>query len=240
MIGTLLNVTGMLVGGAVGLTRSKVLPLAAESYLKIILAALTVFYGLRLTWLSLNGSAYQLLKQGLILVGALIVGRLTGRLLRLQTISNCFGKGAQERMMQGKSIGENRVTAAFKASTVLFCLAPLGMVGAVADGLSAYFYPLAIKAAIDGFATMGLVLMLGWGVMLAVVPVLAVQGTITLVSANLLSPFLAAHGLLDSVNSVAGVLIFCVSLIMLGLKRIELADYLPSLAVAPLLTWLCH
>jgi uncharacterized membrane protein YqgA involved in biofilm formation len=29
-----------------------------------------------------------------------------------------------------------------------------------------------------------------------------------------------------------------VALVMLDLKRIELADYLPSLAVAPLLTWL--
>jgi len=32
-------------------------------------------------------------------------------------------------------------------------------------------------------------------------------------------------------------LIFCVAMIILGLKKIEVADYFPSLALAPLLTW---
>ena len=238
MIGTILNVAGILVGGIAGLTRSKVLPIATESYLKIVLAALTVFYGLRLTWLSFNGSALQILKQCVILIVALIAGRLLGRFLRLQRISNHFGKQAQDRMMKGQIQAESQISAAFKTSTVLFCLAPLGIVGAVVDGLSTYFYPLLIKAAIDGFAAMGLVLTLGWGVILATVPVLAVQGTICLLCSHLLQPFLAAHGLLDPVNSVAGVLVFCVSLIMLGLKRVELADYLPSLVIAPLLAWM--
>jgi len=33
-------------------------------------------------------------------------------------------------------------------------------------------------------------------------------------------------------------LVFCVALIILELKKVELADYLPSLLIAPLLTWL--
>jgi len=33
-------------------------------------------------------------------------------------------------------------------------------------------------------------------------------------------------------------LIFCVALIVLEIKKIALADYLPSLLVAPLLAWL--
>ena len=74
--------------------------------------------------------------------------------------------------------------------------------------------------------------------MLSALPVLVFQGTLTLVSQRLLEPFLSAHGLLASVNGTCGLLIFSVALVMLGLKRIELADYLPSLAVAPLLTWL--
>jgi len=56
--------------------------------------------------------------------------------------------------------------------------------------------------------------------------------------ANLVGPFLAAHELTASVNAVSGLLVFSVALVMLGLKKIELTDYLPSLAVAPLLTWL--
>jgi len=73
--------------------------------------------------------------------------------------------------------------------------------------------------------------------MLAALPVLAFQGTITLVCVQFLKPVLETHGLIDSVNAVGGLLVFCVALVILELKRVELADYLPSLAFAPLLTW---
>jgi uncharacterized membrane protein YqgA involved in biofilm formation len=86
----------------------------------------------------------------------------------------------------------------------------------------------------DGLAAMGFVSVFGYGVLLAAIPVLAYQGTLTLIVARL-EPFLHAHGLVDSVNSVNGMLIFCVSLIVLELKRIQLADYLPSLLVAPVI-----
>jgi uncharacterized protein len=76
----------------------------------------------------------------------------------------------------------------------------------------------------------------GPGVLLSAVPVLAVQGTITLIAARIVEPTLQLHNLVDSVNAVGGLLVFSVALVMLGLKRIALADYLPSLIVAPLLT----
>jgi uncharacterized protein len=241
VIGTLLNVAGILAGGLAGRLRAKVLPVATESYLRLALAAFTLFYGLRLSWTSLGGSALHILKQVLALLLALMVGRLTGRLLRLQKLSNRLGHAAQQRLMGGQSGGESRFSAAFKTSSVLFCLPPLGIVGALVDGLNqpGYFYPLAIKAVIDGLASMALVLTLGWGVLVAAIPVLAVQGTISLACASLLHPLLSTHaGMIDSINCVAGVLFCAVALIMLGVKRIELTDYLPSLAVAPVLTWL--
>jgi uncharacterized membrane protein YqgA involved in biofilm formation len=59
--------------------------------------------------------------------------------------------------------------------------------------------------------------------------------------AALLRPALAhqALPLIDSINATDGLLIFCVALIILQIKKVALAEYLPSLAVAPLLTrWL--
>jgi uncharacterized membrane protein YqgA involved in biofilm formation len=80
--------------------------------------------------------------------------------------------------------------------------------------------------------------MFGPGVMLAAVPVLVFQGSLTLICARVLQPWLQAHGnLTDSVNATAGLLVFCVALIIFELKKIEVTDYLPSLAYAPLLTW---
>jgi uncharacterized membrane protein YqgA involved in biofilm formation len=37
-------------------------------------------------------------------------------------------------------------------------------------------------------------------------------------------------------NAVGGLLVFCVAMIILDIKKLSLADYLPSLAFAPLLT----
>ena len=46
--------------------------------------------------------------------------------------------------------------------------------------------------------------MFGWGVVLAALPVLAFQGTLTLICAEWLQPFLKAHDLVDSVNAAGG------------------------------------
>ena len=215
MIGVALNVTGILIGGLVGLIRPKPLSPANESRIKVALGAFTVFYGLRLTWLSLNGSFPQMLKQ---------------LLIRL-------GQGAREQITAVKPADARKSSEGFKTCAVLFCAAPLAILGSVQDGLSGYFYPLAVKAVIDGLATMGFVRLFGWGAILAALPVLTFQGTITLACAQFLKPGLDAHGLVDPVNAAGGLLVFCVALIILELKRIELADYLPSLAFAPLLAW---
>jgi len=55
----------------------------------------------------------------------------------------------------------------------------------------------------DGLATLGFVLLFRWSVMLAALPVLVFQGTLTLVCAQFLKPFLEAQGLVDSVNAAA-------------------------------------
>jgi uncharacterized membrane protein YqgA involved in biofilm formation len=237
MIGTFLNVAGILAGGVAGLARPIQLTPARESALKVFLGAFTVYYGLRLTWLSLNGAWTQILKQLLVAVLALMLGKLAGRLLHLQMFSNHLGRAARARIADASSGNARPPGDGFKACALLFCAAPLGLVGALQDGLSRYFYPLGVKAVMEGLAAMGFARLFGWGVLLSALPVLALQGTLTLMSAQYLEPFLTQHLLLDSVNAVGGLLVFCVGLVVLQLKRIELADYLPSLAIAPLLTW---
>ncbi len=240
LLGTILNVAGILLGGLAGLTQCKPLSPARESFFKVGLGAFAVYYGLRLTWLSLNGSFPQILKQLLIAVIAMTLGKLAGRLLRLQKLSNNLGRSARERIAAAKVGDPRRASEGFKTCAALFCAAPLGILGSFQDGLSGYFYPLGVKAVMDGLATMGFVSLFGWGALLAALPVLAFQGTLTLVCVQYLKPFLEAHGvgLLDSMNAVGGLLVFSVALVILELKKLELADYLPSLLLAPVLTWL--
>jgi uncharacterized membrane protein YqgA involved in biofilm formation len=239
MTGTLLNVAGIVVGGVVGMTRRAPLSPANEAFAKIAVAVLTVFYGLRLTWISMGGSWLQILKQLLILLLALSIGKIIGRLLGLQKTSNRIGRWAHERIKATKPHDPQRGNEGFKACAALFCTEPLGLLGALQDGLSSppYFYTLAVKGIIDALATLGLVSLFGRMVILSAIPVLAFQGTITIFCAQFLEPMLRARNLVDSVNMVGGLLIFCVALVMLGLRKIELADYLPSLIVAPLIAW---
>ena len=243
MIGTLLNVAGILTGGVIGIARKKALPPQIESFFKVALAAFTVFYGLRLTWMSLNGSAAHVFKQLFIAVLAMMLGKMIGHLVGLQKLSNHLGQIAREHISNASAGSPTRASGGFKACAALFCAAPLGILGAIQEGLSGYFYPLAIKGVMEAFATLGFISLFGWSVMLAALPVLAFQGSITLLCAQYLKPFLQTHGpagLIDSINAVGGLLVFSVALVILGLKRIELADYLPSLAIAPLITLVWH
>jgi uncharacterized membrane protein YqgA involved in biofilm formation len=245
VIGTILNASGILIGGAIGFVRRKAFPPTTEAFFKVMLGVFTVYYGLRLTWLSLDGSGLQISKQLVILILSLMLGKLTGRLLGLQKLSNRIGQAASERIVRASAAkpGQSGNPAdGFKTCAALFCAAPLGLIGAVTDGLSGYYWPLAIKGVMDALATLGFVRLFGWGSLLALVPVVALQGSITLVGQGLL-PFLEAHSsggheLVNSLNGVAGLMIFSVALVILELKKIELADYLPGLIVAPLIAWL--
>jgi uncharacterized protein len=236
VIGTILNVAGIAAGGVAGLVRQTPPAPATQQFFKAALGLSTVICGLAIAATSFHGSFRQVLKQLAIVLAALILGKLAGRLLRLQKLSNRLGQSARARVTAAKPDDPARFTHGFVTCSILLCAAPLGIVGAVQDGLSGYPYALAIKAVLDGLAVMGFVSMFGGGVILSAVPVLVFQGTITLLCARFLQPALGA-ALLDATNATGGFLVFCVALVIFEIRRIELADYLPSLAAAPLLTW---
>lgn len=237
MVGTILNAAGILIGGFIGLTVARQLSAATQSFLKIAMGALVVFVGLKTAWMGLSGGFLPILKQLLIVIFSMMLGKLIGRLLHLQKLSNRLGQYAKERLAKATPDAPNRLGEGFVTCTLLFCVGPMAILGALQDGLTGNYHTLAIKAVMDGLATLAFAGLFGWGVILSVVPVVAYQGTITL-AARLLEPYLRDQALLDSVNATGGLLIFCIALIILELKKIELTDYLPSLAVAPLLTWL--
>lgn len=237
MIGTYVNVGAIVAGTVLGRVMKRPLPAGSQSVFKNALGALIVFFGLREVWLGLNGTFAHVTRQLAVVVLSLILGRILGRVLRLQKNSNRLGRFARERMAAARPDAANRFTSGFAVCSALFCAAPMGMIGAMQDGLSGDVAPLAVKAAMDALAAMSFVGMFGWGVALSAVPVLILQGTISLCCARLALPFLAAHQLLDSASVTGGFLISWVALIIFEIRKIEVTDYLPSLVIAPLLTW---
>jgi len=237
MVGTILNATAILMGGVAGLTVKKEISPARQSALRILLGAFTVYTGLSATWQSLNGGLAQIFKQLGVVLLALILGNLTGKLLRLQKSLNHLGQYAKQKVTGARPDSPRRFNDGFMTCSILFCVAPLAILGAVQEGLTDNFKPLAVKAVMDGLAAMAFVSMFGWSVLVSVIPLVAWQGTLAL-SAKMAQPWLAKYALVDPINATAGMLVFCVALIILELKKVELADYLPSLLIAPLLTWL--
>ncbi len=237
MIGTIINVAAIITGGLIGLTVGKQFSTRAEFRIKMILGVLTIYVGLKTTWQAIHGSFGSVVKQIAIVLVALILGNLIGKLLHLQKGLNKLGEFAKNVFQQHdpakpKSFGEGFVTC-----TILFCVGPMAILGSLEDGLTGKIQTLAVKSVMDGFATMAFVKTFGVGPIFAALPVLAYQGTITL-GALSLQPILADHMLLDSINAAGGLLILCISVVILDIQKVPLADYLPSLAVAPLLTWL--
>jgi uncharacterized membrane protein YqgA involved in biofilm formation len=195
-----------------------------------------VWFGLKQAWISLSGSFRQWLGLlGLVLLG-MALGKIVGRLLRLQKLSNSVGRHATQTL--AAPAGQKRFNDGFLLATGLFCVGPLALLASVQEGLNGFSPVFVVKAAIDGLATFAFCQTFGWGVILSALPVLALESAL-IRGAQLLEPVLRQRPFpsLDAINATDGLLIFCVAMIILGLKRIEVADYFPSLAFAPLLTW---
>jgi uncharacterized membrane protein YqgA involved in biofilm formation len=235
LFGTLLNVAAILLCGGFALATDRRPSVRQQMAIKGILGVLTIIVGLRLTVGNLTGGWTHIGKQLLIVVLSLSLGRLMGRSLHLQKVSNRLGQYAKSRFEQ--STKQHALTDGFIVATVLFCVAPLTFLGAIQDGLSAKWQALGIKAVMDGLATLAFVSTFGWSVLMATVPLLAFQGIITLL-ARYLGEHLLNPLLIGAVDATSGLLVFCVGLVILDLKKVELTDYLPSILVAPLLAWL--
>lgn len=239
MLGTLLNSAAIVTGGVIGLTMAKDLSPLNQTRLKITLGAFTVYAGLSMALSGFSGSLGHRAGQFGIALLSLMAGNFTGQLLRLQRNLNRLGRLAQSKFTQARSGQANRFGEGFITCTLLFCIGPMAILGALQDGLMGNIRTLAIKSALDGLATMAFAKVFGWGVILSAVPVLAYQGTISLL-ASLAEPYLQDPVMLESLNLTGGLMVFSIALIILELKKIALADYLPSLVYAPALTWLAQ
>ena len=242
--GAIINAAAIVIGGIIGLVRPQPLSAQTQAFFKVTLGVACMYFGLRLTFLSVGGSVVVVLKQLLVAFMAVMLGNLLGKLLRIQKFSNQLGQHAK-KLIEGNRPGHpHRFSNGMNACAILFCAAPLGLLGAVQDALpllagdTGYFYPLAIKALMDGLAMMGFVMLFGPGAIVSALPVFVFFGTITMAIHIYLEPFLRSHLLLDSVNAAGGLVVCTVGVVIFEIRRVQLADYLPALAVAPLLTWL--
>jgi uncharacterized membrane protein YqgA involved in biofilm formation len=236
MTGAFLNAIGILLGALFGLARRAPLSARAQNFFRRALGVAAIFFGFRLVWLHVSGTFFSCAKQVFIALLAIIVGNLLGKILRLQKISNRLGRFAGNKIASAQSDAPRKTGDGFTACMLLFCAAPLGILGAVTDGLSGDFYLLAVKAVMDALAMTGFMKIFGWPAAFSAFPVYIFLGALTLACEFYAKPFLDSHGLVDSVNVAGGFIACAVALVIFEVRKVELANYLPALAVAPLFT----
>jgi uncharacterized membrane protein YqgA involved in biofilm formation len=241
--GAFFNALGILIGALFGLAMLKPLSLRTQVFFRSALGAFTVFFGLQLVWLNLNGTFLTVAKQLFVAFMGVTIGFWMGRLMRLQRLSNRLGRYASNLVVLAQRRPPRRLADGFTACSILFCAAPLGLLGAVTDGFPVgdsgfgYFYLLVVKAVMDGLAMTGFVKVFGWPSALSAFPVFGLFSGITLACQDWVKPFLDAHGLVAPVNAAAGCIACAIALMIFEVRRVELANYLPGLAIAPLLAW---
>jgi len=166
-----------------------------------------------------------------ILAGTLI-GVLAGEALGIEARLASVGDMIQRRVGSAEE-SSSRVSEAFFDASLLFCVGPLAVVGAIQDGLTGNYEALATKALLDGFASIALAATLGWGVALAAFSVLIYQGALSL-GATLFEDLLKGEAL-DALTSAGGVLIIGISLKLLDVTDVKVGNFLPALLFAPVL-----
>ena len=216
----------VLAGGLAGWLLGERLPVRVREAATVGVGLATLVLGAKL---ALGTGNLLILMLSVILGGALgavlcISARLEGLSVRV------------ENLFSGRPLAEGFLTA-----SLLFCIGPMTLLGAIQDGLFGDWSLLAAKSILDGVSATALAAALGPGVLLSLVVILVYQGGITL-AAHFLATGLAGFSP-DSpyaieLSAAGGAIILALGFGLLKLRDLRPADLLPALALAPLITWL--
>src|SRR5512138_249843 len=173
MTGTILNIATILVGGMIGLVFGARIP---EKLKETVIAAMGLFIG------ALGLQMFLKTENSLIVLGALLIGTLLGEWWRIEDGLHKLGKFLEQKF--SSEDGSNRFVRGFLTASLLFCVGPIAVLGAIQDGLTGNYNLLAVKSVLDGFASVAFASTLGIGVMFSALVLLVYQGGISLLASG--------------------------------------------------------
>ncbi len=217
MKGTLVNSGAIIAGSLIGLSVGGRLPGRFKKILMQVLGLAVVVIGLQM---ALSG------RELLPVVGCLLLGALTGELVNVEERVERLGGWLKARFRSESST----FVEGFVTASILYISGAMVIVGAIQDGTVGDAGTLYLKALLDGVASVAFASTLGVGVAFSALPVLAVQGSITLLASQLL--FLQDPRVLEAVTATGGVLILAIGVNILEIKKIPVGNLLPSLVYA--------
>jgi uncharacterized membrane protein YqgA involved in biofilm formation len=220
MKGTLVNTATVIIGSLLGILIGVRFSEKLRTIVMHALGLVTILIGLKLAFKTENI---------LLVIGSLALGGVVGEVLGIEEGLEKLGEFIKSKV---KSQSGNFVLG-FVTSSLVFCVGPMTVVGAIEDGLSGNASILYAKSILDGFASMAFASSLGMGVLFSALTVLIYQGLLTLLGAQL--SFLLRPAVLDEMSATGGLMIVGIGFYLLGIKKIKVANFLPALVFAVVL-----
>jgi uncharacterized membrane protein YqgA involved in biofilm formation len=221
MKGTLVNAAAVITGAAVGLLLKRGMP---ERYQQTIMQGLGLavgIIGLQMAFKTQNI---------LIVILSIVVGAVLGEALNIDAWLNKLGNWLTAKLgNQYGNVGEGFVTA-----SLVYCIGAMAVVGSIQDGLTGDASTLYAKSMLDGISAIVFASTLGIGVALSSISVLIYQGSITALAGAFST--LLTGSIITELTAVGGVLIIGISLLMLEVKKIKVANLLPAIPAAVIIT----
>lgn len=222
MIGVVVNSVAIIVGTIIGLLLKKGL---SESLQKLMMNALgfcVIAIGLA-DALKMNNA--------IVILVSILFGGVIGHALRLEERISQVGDKAMTKFQKVVKTDQDgsQISEGFIMSTIIFCVGVMSIMGSLKAGLSGDQSTLYVKAMLDFVSSIIFASTMGFGVGLSAIPVFLYQGLI-LVFAGFLQPFFTDI-IVQELSAVGGIIVMMISFNILDLKKMPIADFLPSILI---------
>ena len=158
------------------------------------------------------------------MVVCIALGAIVGELLHIEDWLERFGAWLKEK--SGNS-GNVQFIDAFVTTTVIVGVGAMAIVGSIEDGINGNMSILLVKTVLDIVIVLVLSSTLGIGCMFSAIPVLVLEGGMTIL-AGLLAPLMTTPAL-NALSLVGNVLILGVGINLIWPKTIRVANLLPAM-----------
>lgn len=218
MIGTLINAGAIVAGSAIGLLAHSKMP---ERISKM------TFYAMGLFTFMIGVQMALKTQEIVLMIFSVVLGTIVGEWWdidkRLKNLANKFKRKKSKNPVEVNENMTNGVIGVF----LLFCMGSMSILGAIEDGTGQEPKLLMAKAVLDGFSSIAFAATMGWVVVLAIIPLIVYQGSITLF-ASFITAYLG-DALIVELTAVGGLLLMGLALSLLDIKHIRISNMLPSL-----------
>ena len=238
MIGTILNIIAVVIGATTGTLLGNRLPARVRETVMHGLGLATLTIGIQLSLSQLSAAETSLKRLTFVVVlASILIGGLLGELLNLDLRLEALGRWLEEHTTRRATEGSDASSTfsrGFVTASLVFCVGPMAIIGALRDGLSGDFTLLAIKSLLDGFAALAFASSLGVGVIFSALTIFVYQGALALGSHWIVA--LLSDVAIAEMSAAGGILMLGIGLALLDIKRVRVANLLPAVFVAPMLT----